>query len=786
MIKRRSLGFKLAFYILASCTVIFAVIFVCNYFISRETIVKNIKQCAKYLALSTVNKIESVLKPIEKVPNTVAEFVGSYPLDREQLQKLLEEIIEGNPDIYGMTVAFEPYVFDPAVEFYAPYCYRKEGKVHYMFLDGSTYKYYQWDWYQIPKELGKPIWTEPYFDEGAGNILMATYSVPIYKHLDGEKKLIGIVTADVSLPWLENIVKSIKICKTGYGFLLSKNGRLVTHPLKELIMNETIFDLAESKKDEKLRAIGKDMTRGKSGFVLTHSLSTGKPCWLIYEPLPSIGWSLGTIYPQDELMEDLFRLNDVVIIIGIGGFLFLLMVIIMISRSITKPLMKLYQATKDISKGNLEFDIDTIKSGDEVGKLAESFVYMKSALKKYIQELTETTVSKERMESELRIAHEIQLGLVPKTFPPFPELYELDIFAVLDPAKEVGGDFYDFFFLDDTHFCFVIGDVVGKGVPAALFMAVTKTLIKITALDVKETDIILSKVNKEICRDNISCMFVTIFCGILDITTGEIVYTNSGHNPPFLVRKNKKIEMVRGGKSMAVGLDCDSMFAKDRLTLGPEDEIFLYTDGGTEAFNEKREQYSEARLKERLASGASLSAEETVKNILNDIRSFAGTAEQSDDITLLALKYKPPREEESVVLANDIQDIPRLKDVCARFIKKNNIRNEIHEDINLALEEVVSNVIYYGFEDGKKHDIDVRIRKESGHISVTIIDDGSPFDPLMQPKPDISRPVTERRQGGLGIFIAQKVMDDIYYKREHDKNVLVMRKKYDGTNTVNS
>ncbi len=786
MIKNKSIALKLIFSILVSCSVIFTLIFSYNYAVSRKIIVKNIESSARNLSLVTVNKIESILRPIEKVPQDLAYFLEGASYNKEELIDLLYAVIKNNPEIYGATIAFEPYAFNKDLLYFAPYYYRSSGKISFTYLKGNSYHYFFWDWYQIPKELGHPVWSEPYYDEGGGNIIMATYSVPFYKEVSGERKFMGIITADVSLSWLQEIVSSIKIEKTGFGFLVSKNGRIVTHPLKDHIMNETIFDLAEARGDPGLRVIGKEMLKGKFDFVPSKNIITGKKCWMVYAGLPSSGWSLGVIFPQDELMADISKLNRTVFFLGFGGFLFLLAVIVLISRSITRPLRRLYLATKDIAKGNLEFELPSIKSHDEVGKLAESFIYMKAALKKYIKELTETVASKERMESELRIAHEIQMGIVPKTFPAFPGRNEFDIYAVLEPAKEVGGDFYDFFFIDQAHLCFVIGDVVGKGVPAALFMAMTKTLLKSMAKENVNPDEVLNKVNKEISYENSSCMFITIFCAVLDTKSGELCYTNAGHNPPFLCRNKDKPQFLVGGKSSAIGIDENSVFKKECLILNPGDTILMYTDGVTEAFDADRRQFLESGLETELAHLQNAPAQELVKGILEKVKYFSRQTEQSDDLTLLALKYfsedkkfqAPMDKSASFRLKNAISEIGRLKDFGLSFAKASNLAGEFIADVNLALEEIASNIILYGYADKFEHWISVNLSLNSDGLIVEIIDDAGPFNPLEYPPPDISKPLEDRGIGGLGIHIVRNVMQDLEYRREQDKNILIMKKKF--------
>jgi serine phosphatase RsbU (regulator of sigma subunit)/ABC-type amino acid transport substrate-binding protein len=253
--------------------------------------------------------------------------------------------------------------------------------------------------------------------------------------------------------------------------------------------------------------------------------------------------------------------------------------------------------------------------------------------------LQETISAKEKIESELRIAHEIQMESVPGIFPAFPERNEFDIHAVLEPAREVGGDFYDFFFLDDDHLCFIIGDVSGKGVPAALFMSAVKTLAKATAKRVHTPAALLTAVNLELAPENESCTFVTVFCGILNVHSGEVYYTNAGHNPPFLLRQNGAVEGVEGPRSTIVGVDEDAVFHEATFTLLPGESICLYTDGVTEAFNVEREMFSEERFQEELASYPQGSMHVLVQAILSRVKAFAGEMPQTDDITVLALQY---------------------------------------------------------------------------------------------------------------------------------------------------
>jgi sigma-B regulation protein RsbU (phosphoserine phosphatase) len=253
--------------------------------------------------------------------------------------------------------------------------------------------------------------------------------------------------------------------------------------------------------------------------------------------------------------------------------------------------------------------------------------------------LIEAYIEKERMEETLKLAHDIQMSMVPKIFPPFPDRSEFDIFATLVPAREVGGDLYDFFFLDDDHLCFAVGDVSGKGVPASLFMAVTKTLFKATAGNGGTPGEILARLNTEICRDNESCMFVTLFCGILNIRTGQVDYSNGGHNLPYYLH-HEGVSPLENFGGRALGLVTQSPYASGQIVLNPGDALVLYTDGVTEAMNPSETLYSDQRLERFLANNRGSSPRQIVGDLVSDVRQFAGEAPQSDDITVLALLYR--------------------------------------------------------------------------------------------------------------------------------------------------
>ena len=396
--------------------------------------------------------------------------------------------------------------------------------------------------------------------------------------------------------------------------------------------------------------------------------------------------------------------------------------------------------------------------------------------------LIEAYIEKERLEEGLKLAHDIQMSMLPKTFPPFPERRDLDIFAAITPAKKVGGDFYDFFFLDEDRLCFAIGDVSGKGVPAALFMAVIKTLFKAIASRVQNPSDILSTVNRQICRDNDSQMFTTLLCGILNTRTGEIKYSSGGHNPPYHISRGG-VQQMPNTDGRVLGLIEESTYGWGRLVLGSGETIVLYTDGVTEAMDPAGKFFSEQRLESILTQTKFASARRQIDHLTNQITLFAAGAEQSDDITALAIRYLGPagskNEELQVTIKNRLPEIARLGERLGEFAAGHQLPPSVLHDLNLALEEAVTNIIAYGYADDREHEIQVRIRVESGEVIAELKDDARAFNPLTVPEADVTTPVDERTVGGLGIHLMRKLMDGIEYQRLEDRNLLIMKKNID-------
>ncbi len=782
--KNKGITFKLQFYILSGIFVIYASILLLDYFSTRKLLINGVKKDVIHLAQATVNKINGVIIAAQSIPLNLAPIIENTEKKDFRFKESLEQIVKINKEVFGTCIAWEPYAFYPDKYYFAPYGYDCGNAVCYTILGGDNYVYFDFDWYKIPKKLGKPVWTEPYFDKNGGNIIMSTYSVPLYRTEKEQKEFTGIVTVDLDLSWLRNVVDSMDIIRNGYAFLISKKGTFITHPADSLVMNESIFSYADKMNSPQLRETGLKMVNGETAYARFDPFDVDKKALLYYTPLPGNNWSLGIVFPQKELFANLHAQFQIMLSLGIAGFILLFFVIMLVSKKITSPLEKLASATAELGDGNFNVRLPAIRSQDEIGRLTGSFEKMKTALKNYIKNLEETTAEKNKIESELKIAHDIQQGIIPKTFPPFPERDDVDIYAILDPAKQVGGDLYDFFFLDARRLVFAVGDVSGKGVPASLFMAITRTLFRSKATPEASVSQIMTNINTELCKDNDNAMFVTFFMGILNLETGILEYCNAGHNYPYILKKNGDIVIVNQTHGMPVGLFDSGSYNQSMVELKDNDTLVIYTDGVPEAINEIGELMGSEKLEDCLSKlNEKNSPEAITKSLLAQTRSFVGKAEQSDDITILVLTYFQNikhgfySNKRQLEIVNKVDEINRLTAFINQFCKDWMIDDDSAGKLNLAAEEIVSNIIKYAFSDAKQHIINIVATYEADYITMMFHDDGTPFNPFQKDNPDVTAPLEERKIGGLGIYFVKQLMDSIEYDFRGGKNTLTVMKK---------
>jgi sigma-B regulation protein RsbU (phosphoserine phosphatase) len=642
----------------------------------------------------------------------------------DSLWSLTRGIVADNPVVYGSAIALvENYNPRKSGHFFAPYAYRDGDKIKSVQLGTSEYDYTNQEWFVEALTAGDAgHWSEPYFDEGGGNKLMTTYSRPVYDH---SGRLAAVLTADVALDWVSDRLAALEDYPYALKLLVSKNGTIMaTSPASVGLDRRNIIDLADSMEDgEDFREVNRAMLAGEQGGRIVHL--NGVEYHVFYDMIQKTGWAMSMSVPEEEIFSEVSEMNEKVLGIQLVGIIMLIVIL----------LVTVYNQRK----------------------------------------LVKVNEKKNRMDSELHVARGIQMAMVPKLFPPFPERKDVDIFASLIPAKEVGGDLFDFFIRDERlYFC--IGDVSGKGVPASLVMAVTRSLFRTVAGHEKSPVRIVSSINENLAEMNDSEMFVTFFCGVLDMQTGHLRYCNAGHNAPVLLGDNTASLPVV--PNLPLGVMSHMSFVEQEADLTSGTGIFLYTDGLTEAEDAAHNQFGEERMMREMNPGAT--ATEMIQRMTRAVQAFVGDAPQSDDLTMLHIRYlnDTPMEktERHLILHNDIQQIPQLAEFVETVSALAHLSGSMSMSLNLALEEAVTNVILYAYPEGADGLVDVEAIIRKDELQFIVTDSGKPFDPTAAPEADITLDVEDRPIGGLGIFLVRNIMDSVRYERVEGKNILTMSK----------
>ena len=423
-------------------------------------------------------------------------------------------------------------------------------------------------------------------------------------------------------------------------------------------------------------------------------------------------------------------------------------------------------------------DITALKNAEQAAEDAKARLADSLAL---------VEAAKARMQEELNVGRDIQRSMLPRVFPAFPDRKEIELYAVLEPAMEVGGDLYDFFMVDDHRLCFVIGDVSGNGVPAALFMAMTKIMVKTRAASDPSPASIVTHVNDALSVDNDSCMFVTLYLGILNLRDGTLLTTNAGHNQPLLKRRDGRFEWLTAQDGPIVGPMPGIAFKESTIQLGPGDELFFYTDGVTEADNDRRELFGNDRLKATLDQSKATTVIDRIADVMKAVKAFSGGASQADDITILGLRYYGVTPANAAAgffrqtMPNQLMAIPALQMAFERYVVQWEGAKPLIPTLNMALDDLLNNVVVYAFpNDQSEHQIVVEGDVRDGYVVLIITDDGIPFNPLTVPPPDLSLLLHEREIGGLGIHLVRSMFDEVLYHRDVGHNVLTLKKKLAG------
>ncbi|MBQ6763083.1 MAG: SpoIIE family protein phosphatase [Bacteroidales bacterium] len=597
------------------------------------------------------------MSKVEVAADNIIDELCWHLATPELVLSTMEYELNVNRHIHGCGIGFVADFYPSVGRWYEPYALNDGGKITLKIIGSETHDYFQSEWYT--KGLASPggVWSTPYLDEEGGETVLCTFSRCVV--MEPEKEIAGVFGADLSISGLASLIQE-SLRKENeesifyvpvrddpkqriYCFIIGPEGDYIAHPDQNRILKTNFYDFATGTDADRYRKLGDAMRAGESGDLSV--VVDGIRSDVYYAPLLHSGWSMGVVVPTERLLTPAIAYGAIIIFLILLG---ILLVFLTCRRSIKKastPLIQLAESAQEIATGKFDTSLPTIKHKDEIRLLRDSFDHMQSSLARYVDELKETTAQNASIERELSVARSIQMSMLPTTWPPFPDRNDLDIFGSVAPAKAVGGDLFDFRIRNEKlYFC--IGDVSGKGVPAAMVMTVISSMFQ-TLSDSEDSPLrIMTAINASASARNENLMFVTLFVGSLDLSTGVLQYTNAGHNAPVVITDGKP-SFLPVDANIPVGIMADWTYSQQETALSPGTALFLYTDGLTEATRSDGELFQEERVLTQLANlGENRSAECLVADMTAAVNRFIGDAEQSDDLTMLVLKWLGNRTQE--------------------------------------------------------------------------------------------------------------------------------------------
>lgn len=624
-----SLAFKQTLLILLGITVVFGTLLFTLQRLVNTRMSELIMARGQEISEKHVSLIDNIFDGSASIVKGIVDKIEQGEISQADMGDFLPAAYRNAHDKVAITsalvVAYEP---ENGKEFIRITGDGLNGKV----LDGSGYQ--SMSWYVEAKAKGKGIWCEPFISNYVDKPV-AVYAMPFYETLpDGNKKFKGVVCLDILLSFLRDAVASIQIENSGYAFILSAENKIVAHPRDDWIFKETLYSLAKGR-DANLSDFEKAVRELHSGILLGKTFKGESAC-IYFSHMKVDGWVFGIVWPADEFFEKRRKMTSILGMLSLVGYALMFGLVLVISSRVSRPLKELASVAKRLGQGDFEVEIPQVKGKDEIAEFAEAFGHMRDSLKENI----EKQKGVERVQNELEMARKIQLGLLAKNDDDDGvKDNRHKLYPFILPAKEVGGDFYDFVKVDENRLAFLIADVSGKGIPAALLMMSSRSMLKSVVLAGSSVEDTFNVVNDRLAFRNYLNMFVTVWMGILDLRTGEVEFACAGHNPPVICHDDGTVEFAKSRPGLVLAAMEGTRYKRQTLKLEPGDTIFLYTDGVTEATNANEELFGDDRLLQTLREACGMEPAEICPFVKSKIDEFVGDAPQFDDITMLALKF---------------------------------------------------------------------------------------------------------------------------------------------------
>ncbi len=763
---KQSLAFKLSISILICVLVVFLGLGVFLSKSARHIVSSNAEEMGKKSVQAYVSDITHLALDTEQlILNTKNMLSQLEDNDVESMELALNSAVK---TIYRSALTYTEawvYVFPPEDVSYGT-LYRSvdlNGNVSFKAYKIENF-YKIFPWFKAVPKVEEIYWSEPYEDTITKKPVV-TCLVPFL--FQNSKDFDGLVALTIDLSKMKESMESFSSSEKGKLLLISKNGLYITHPDPEIELKMTIFDLAKRNKVPELTQSGQEVLSGKTGMTrLSYSSVVKGPAVAFYAPIKHLSWGLRLVYSENEIFNPINRVQYMTILPLMIGMLILFLIVYQICRKSTKQLFSLSKIAANYGKGDFSKSFEEKASAREVFVLSKAMNDMRENLLNYIQKEKEDAIEKQKSESELNIARSIQNSALSTNY---PKHHAFKMSTKMVSAKRVGGDFYDFFFIDRNHFAIMVADVSGKGIPAALYMMKAQALIKNAVKSSRTLSDAFYTINNDLYEGNDSCMFVSAFMAVVDVLSGEVEYVNAGHTHPLFDEGNG-YEFIRPEKNVVLGVKKNVRFITQKLTMKRNDRLFLYTDGVTEAENKNSDFYGEKRLK-KVLSQKFVSPEKTLDHVLKNIRKYAGDTAQSDDITMLEFCYQGMNGRQLTIDAK----LDKLSEVLSFLrddMSENNILPSVQFRMIEAAEEVFVNIAQYAYADFENGEVDILTDFQENTYMAAFIDGGRKYNPLAIKDPQVKAHFKDRQIGGLGIFLVKKLADFVEYEYDNNHNIL--------------
>ena len=638
------LAFKQSVLILVGISVVFAALFGLGSFELHEKMSQMLLQNGDEVSRANVALVNNLFYSGRNIGEETSSEIGKEGLYGEELDEFLLQTLSNVratvPQVVAMVVAYEPGKAPkgaPEGE-YMRLAYFS-GDSSYV-INGGNYE--QTSWYLSAKDSLKGIWQEPFIGQFIKEPIVI-YTTPIFRtDAAGEKEFVGVLCVDISIAFLKDVIANMPVSNSGYAVVLSANNMVIAHPKDELTFKSTFTSVSRNASHKRYAEFENALRSMKSGLFLGSSFD-GEEAAIYFTAMESINWTFLVVWPAQTFLEERRSMGHVFVWVSIGGYIIMLLLILAITFRVSRPLQGFAAAAEKIGRGDFEAEVPVVSGKDELSELSGAFAKMRSSLKKFMND----QMKLDRAERELDLARGIQLGFLPKS-----EREEgcadrrHSLAPFLMPMREVGGDYYDFFKIDDDRIVFFLADVTGSGVPAALFMMVSRIVLRIKATHRESVVDVLNEANSDLTHHNRADMFVSVWIGVLDLRNGHVDFASAGHRSPAVRHKDGSVEFVKDKTGLVLAAMGDSRYEPQSLELAPGDLLFLYNDGVTETMNSSEKMFGRGRLQIALSESAGKSPKETCMYVKACMDKFTGNLPQADDIAMFAIQYFGPEGEE--------------------------------------------------------------------------------------------------------------------------------------------